>query len=707
MKKILLSLFIICIANSKFYSQATCASAVVINQVSLPYASGVLTTCGTGNDYGVGSGAGCNTSYGAGEDYVFRLNITSAPASYNFTMGGAGTWKICQVFNGCPAPAANPTNCIGNITTGGGNTASGNINFPTVGTYYIVIDTWPTPACGTFTLGINLPPTCPGALGSYTSIAAFPYSNVNTTCGKVNNLTGSNASPVCGSASYYNEEDAIYTFTPATTGSITINLTTAGSWSALMLYNGCPFSGGACVANNQSSSGSKSMCALVTAGTPYYLIIDSWTGGTCLGAYTLGIVPSATVPPCNMAYAVTSIPYSFDVFAGTTTATTDDVLYTNIINFGFPFCYDGASYTDGYIASNASFVFDALVCAPNVYFNQVAAVGIGTGYSITQPAPSLVSGTSSTPQNAILGPWHDTNPSLGGVIRYATIGTTPNRRFVVSWENVPMFSCGTASPAIYHTGQIKLFETSNNIEIHIGNKGVCPGWNNGQAILGLENYNGTIYVPPVNATMHNATAAGPYNQWTMTNTAYRFTTACGSGGTCVVLPIGFKAFYCQRIDQVNQINWETDIEENVKHFKVERSTDAQNFTEIATVSPNNSPSKYTYEDKTAMPGMINYYRIVAYEKSGTRTATFMYPLGAVEGEVAISNIFPNPAHDDVKIGIDSKIFTVANVVVYDLCGKVVKSYSEKINTGLSHITLNIEDLKAGIYLLEVNFFISH
>lgn len=97
-----------------------------------------------------------------------------------------------------------------------------------------------------------------------------------------------------------------------------------------------------------------------------------------------------------------------------------------------------------------------------------AAGGVGTGFIIRAAVPEM-----HRLRNAVLAPWHDIHPGLGGTIQYTNTGTAPNRVFTVSWENVPMFSCGTASPAIYHSSQVRLFETSNAIEIHVRNKGVC------------------------------------------------------------------------------------------------------------------------------------------------------------------------------------------------------------------------------------------
>jgi hypothetical protein len=435
----------------------------------------------------------------------------------------------------------------------------------------------------------------------------------------------------------------------------------------------------------------------VSAGTFYRRIT------TCApnsGTSTAQAAVSYSGTTCNMSYTAASTTYSFHTFTGNVLPTTDDVLFTSIVTFGFPFCFDGGTYWGGFVASNAAFVFDAIPCNPNVAFSTYAAGGVGTGYTIPNPAPV---NATSIPRNAVLAPWHDIHPGLGGTIQYTTTGTAPNRVFTVSWENVPMFSCGTASPAIYHSSQVRLFETSNAIEIHVRNKGVCPTFNNGEAVLGLHNFNGTIYRPPVNMTAHNAVGgAGPYNQWSMTNTGYRYTTTCGSSGTCLVLPINFAKFYGERIEKSNHLYWETSEESNIKEFIVERALDAQTFIPIGTVSPYNKVnSKYQFEDKLSINGAVNYYRVTAIEKTGERKSTYVYPLGAMDGEVVVNAIYPNPVKNRFNLGFDSKINTQASILVYDAFGKVVKSFLQDINTGQVQLSLDVEELSSGIYLLEV------
>jgi hypothetical protein len=102
--------------------------------------------------------------------------------------------------------------------------------------------------------------------------------------------------------------------------------------------------------------------------------------------------------------------------------------------------------------------------------------------------------------------WDDLIPPNGGSITYTTIGVSPNQVFILTYSDVPL-CCGN-SPV--NTGQIKLFQADNSIEIHsalISNDGST-------VTQGIEDSTATIAVaaPGANGAIY-----------TTTNTAYRWT----------------------------------------------------------------------------------------------------------------------------------------------------------------------------------------
>lgn len=572
----------------------------------------------------------------------------------------------------------------------------------TTGTFAVTGTRWfrLLSTCGTSTAASSVAQTTINAaaacgLCGLTPIT-LPYTaSGQTTCGQGNDLTAAMVTNACGSTNYLGGEDVIYTFTPAATGSISVTFSTSGSSAGAMLYSGCPNSGGTCSGSAtgiSSFSGNQTFCAAVTAGQPYFLVIDSWPTPTCNG-YNINITaPINGSTGCSLSsYNAAGATYNFEAFVGTNAPSTDDVLFNSTVNLGFNFCYGGNAYTTCYIASNAAIVFDAVPCSPNIQTTTYAAPGVGTGWSITAAAP--VNGTS-VPRNAILGPWHDIDPSVGGIIEYATVGVAPNRRFIVSYDNVPMFSATCdGNNSLDFSGQIKIYETTNNIEIHIRSKQLCPSWNSGYAIMGLHNFNGTIYRPPVNATAHNF----PTN-WTMTNTAYMWSATCA---TCNILPVNYKSFYGERVNKINELYWETALEENISFYSVERSEDAEHFSEIAKVNPKNKPSLYSYDDYETKPGVMYYYRITAIEKDASRKQTNVIPLGSNLNEVMVSGIYPNPVQDEFVMSVDSRKDTELEVKIYDVVGKMVKSFTRSSAIGVQQMHFSVPELPAGSYMIEV------
>jgi gliding motility-associated-like protein len=151
----------------------------------------------------------------------------------------------------------------------------------------------------------------------------------------------------------------------------------------------------------------------------------------------------------------------------------DDV-YSGVVPIGFTFNFYNNNHTQLVIGSNGLLTFDLGKA------NGFCAWALGGAGTV--PNPGFVDY-----RNATMGCYMDMNPGLGGQIQYQTIGTAPNRVFAAIWKEVPVFSCGGCS---YFA--ILLYEGSNNIEYHIGNKMPCTGWNGGLAVQATENAAGNI-----------------------------------------------------------------------------------------------------------------------------------------------------------------------------------------------------------------------
>ena len=189
----------------------------------------------------------------------------------------------------------------------------------------------------------------------------------------------------------------------------------------------------------------------------------------CLGQDTT-VCPGQTVVinNCNSGSSP-GVAAGLFLNAPTNVSLTDDS-WSAAVNIGFPFSFYGNTYSQCVIGSNGLISFNLANASG---YCPWSLAGVGT----------LPNAGFAAAKNTIMLTYQDINPSLGGQIQYQTIGTAPNRKFVVLYKNIMMFSC--TSQCNYMA--IVLYETTNVFELHIGNKPICPTWNGGLAIQGSQN----------------------------------------------------------------------------------------------------------------------------------------------------------------------------------------------------------------------------
>lgn len=237
-----------------------------------------------------------------------------------------------------------------------------------------------------------------------------------------------------------------------------------------------------------------------TSSPGVYTVTYSFTNGTCsntatanvtiasIPAVTATATPSqvcingnaqlqATVAGVGSSYTVSSIPYVNTIPSGTPT-----VLWSSYIDDGmsaaiplpFAFSFYGQAITQFYVSTNGYIQLQASTA--NVLLPQ------------TLP-------NATNPNNIIALAWDDLvldpGTSPGAFIRYFVNGTAPNRVMVIDYYNL-RFIAGTGVDKV--TGQIKLYEADNHIEIAaaiINDNGY-----NDEKTMGIENNTGTQGLTP-------------------------------------------------------------------------------------------------------------------------------------------------------------------------------------------------------------------
>lgn len=162
-----------------------------------------------------------------------------------------------------------------------------------------------------------------------------------------------------------------------------------------------------------------------------------------------------------------------------------------------------------------------------------------------------------------------------------------------------------------------------------------------------------------------------------------------------VLPVELLYFEAKLYASNVALLWETGSESENRGFTIQRSPDAQSWTDIGfeagagSISYNKS---YDWIDRSPLSGN-NYYRLIQEDYDGTRTYTNIVHLNL--GEDNAIKVYPNPLTTTCQLEWKGQV--PVSLILYDLSGKKVQLFG-----GNSQV-LDLSSLDAGVYILSVQF----
>ena len=245
-------------------------------------------------------------------------------------------------------------------------------------------------------------------------------------------------------------------------------------------------------------------CSIVYAGEDTNFCSDGSTPATLTASYHL-------FGQDTTSYDVTvqeNCP-SPNLSGGTPTSLDIDDRWSEVIDLGFEFCFFGETYSQILIGSNGVLSFE------------LENAETGNGWDLqswTSTSPDTLPNSSNTTLSEanIFGVGHDIDPSECGEINYMILGSAPARQFVVNYNEVCHF--GFSCSDYISSSQIILYESSNVIDVNIIDKPLCTDWNDGLAVVGIQNIDDTIaFTPPGRNT----------STWETSNEFWRFSPSVG------------------------------------------------------------------------------------------------------------------------------------------------------------------------------------
>jgi hypothetical protein len=306
-----------------------------------------------------------------------------------------------------------------------------------------------------------------------------------------------------------------------------------------------------------------------------------------LGGEILELI-TATTYPMTLPGAVLE-----DMSTGTTQligASSDDG-NSAVANIGFDFWFDGVRASQ--FGANAN------------GFMRVGGVTSGSSFG------NDLDSTTNAPKIAPY--WDDLCTGTNGKVHFKTIGSAPNRKLIVEWQNMQITRGAGCAGAGTGTFQVWLFEsegTANQgaIQFVYGalpapNFGVDGGYSTGLQSGGATNFaavtttSNTVSYVAANDVQANAIPAG---------TSYLFTSNVPAA------PTGLT--FSPVTPTTIQLNW-TDNAINEFGYVIYRSTDGTNFSFLAQTAAGAT----TFTDTSLSPSTTYFYRVYAVTEGALST----------------------------------------------------------------------------------------
>ncbi len=168
------------------------------------------------------------------------------------------------------------------------------------------------------------------------------------------------------------------------------------------------------------------------------------------------------------------------------------------------------------------------------------------------------------------------------------------------------------------------------------------------------------------------------------------------------LPVEMIYFQAEAVNNSYiQLTWATAIEIDNDGFIVERSVDAQTWSNIGWVEGHDNATTqhdYSFNDYNVEPNVRYYYRLKQLDNDGDyEYTTIVSEMISTQSTFAVKDFIPNPTMNNTSLIVSSSEEQVIEVKFYDIIGQVVSSSEHSLHKGGNQITFSLEHLSAGTY----------
>jgi PQQ-dependent dehydrogenase (s-GDH family) len=178
------------------------------------------------------------------------------------------------------------------------------------------------------------------------------------------------------------------------------------------------------------------------------------------------------------------------------------------------------------------------------------------------------------------------------------------------------------------------------------------------------------------------------------------------GSTNVLLPLSSLNFTGKYNNTTSNLKWETKNESGTNRFEIERSTGDGVYSKIGSVDATGFATeltRYAFNDQEASRLGVSrlYYRLKVIDNDGAYSYTNVVVIEIPGSFITRISIFPNPADKQTTVLISSPEEQKVTWQLVDVTGRSVKTKDVVLKKGENRIIINLNNLRSGVYFLQV------
>lgn len=179
-----------------------------------------------------------------------------------------------------------------------------------------------------------------------------------------------------------------------------------------------------------------------------------------------------------------------------------------------------------------------------------------------------------------------------------------------------------------------------------------------------------------------------------------------TAGTTTLLPIELISFEATANEKNINLTWSTATEVNNSGFSIERSTDGNNFNNIAWIEgagDSYSKIEYAFEDNDVRSNKNYYYRLKQLDSDGA----FEYSPTIIskikkDHNTSIGKFYPNPSNNGrstVNVTVPQEMDYIVNIMSTQ--GQILATKIQSLATGDNQLEVDLSQFAHGNYIIGI------